>query len=118
MIDAGTRKIVENIAIGEHTDDVMGSPDGRVFYVGAQDDMRSPFGYQNNESGKVMAFDSRTFAPLWSVALDGSPNHLSRSPDGKRIYVPLYNRQWIVVLNAEDGSIEQWWPATIGNHAT
>jgi len=118
VIDAGTRKIVKNIAIGEHTDDVMGSPDGRVFYVGAQDDMRSPFGYQNNESGKVMAFDSRSFAPLWSVALDGSPNHLSRSPDGKRIYVPLYNRQWIVVLNAEDGSIEQWWPATIGNHAT
>ena len=65
-----------------------------------------------------MAFDSRTFAPLWSVALDGSPNHVSRSPDGKRIYVPLYTRHWMVVLNAEDGSIEQWWPATIGNHAT
>ena len=120
MIDAGTRKIVKNIAIGEHTDDVMGSPDGRVFYVGAQDDMRSPFGYQNNESGKVMAFDSRTFAPLWSVLVlhGGLPMISPRSPDGKRIYVPLYNRQWIVVLNAEDGSIEQWWPATIGNHAT
>jgi YVTN family beta-propeller protein len=65
-----------------------------------------------------MAFDSRTLAPLWSVALDGSPNHMSRSPDGKHLYVPLYTRQWLVVLNAEDGSIEQWWPATIGNHAT
>jgi YVTN family beta-propeller protein len=43
---------------------------------------------------------------------------MSRSPDGKRIYVPLYTRQWLVVLNAADGSIEQWWPATIGNHAT
>ncbi len=118
VIDVKTRQVVRNIPIGDHTDDVMGSPDGRAFYVGAQDDMRSPFGYQNNESGKVMAFDSRTFAPLWSVALDGSPNHLSRSPDGKRIYVPLYTRQWLVVLNAEDGSIEHWWPATIGNHAT
>ena len=118
VIDTATRKVVRNIAIGEHTDDVMGSPDGRVFYVGAQDDMRSPFGYQNNESGKVMAFDSRSFKPLWSVALDGSPNHISRSPDGKRIYVPLYTRHWMVVLNAEDGSIEHWWPATIGNHAT
>jgi YVTN family beta-propeller protein len=118
VIDVQTRKVVRNIPIGEHTDDVMGSPDGRVFYVGAQDDMRSPFGYQNNESGKVMAFDSRTFAPLWSVALDGSPNHISRSPDGTRIYVPLYTRHWLVVLNAGDGSIEAWWPATIGNHAT
>ncbi|MBM4219394.1 MAG: hypothetical protein FJ171_07105 [Gammaproteobacteria bacterium] len=80
--------------------------------------MRSPFGYQNNESGKVMAFDSATFAPLWSVALDGSPNHLSRSPDGRRIYVPLYTRQWLVVLDAEDGRVVQWWPATLGNHAT
>jgi serine/threonine-protein kinase len=96
----------------------MGSPDGRAIYVGAQDDMRSPFGYQNNESGKVMAFDSQSFEPLWSVALDGSPNHMSRSPDGQRIYVPLYTRQWLVVLNAGDGSIEHWWPATIGNHAT
>ena len=118
VIDPVTRAIVRSIPIGEHTDDVMGSPDGRAFYVGAQDDMRSPFGYQNNESGKVMAFDSRTFEPLWSVALDGSPNHMSRSPDGKRIYVPLYTRQWLVVLNAEDGSIEHWWHATIGNHAT
>ena len=118
VIDPQTREVVRSIPIGEHTDDVMGSPDGRVFYVGAQDDMRSPFGYQNNESGKVMAFDSATFRPLWSIALDGSPNHMSRSPDGKRIYVPLYTRQWLVVLDAEDGSIEQWWPATIGNHAT
>jgi YVTN family beta-propeller protein len=118
VIDAATRKIVRSIGIGEHTDDLMGSPDGSVFYVVAQDDMRSPFGYQNNESGKVMAFDSRTLEPLWSIALDGSPNHISRSPDGKRIYVPLYTRHWMVVLNAGDGSIEQWWPATIGNHVT
>lgn len=118
VIDTATRKVIRSIPIGEHTDDVMGSPDGERFYVAAQDDMRSPFGYQNNESGKVMAFDSRTLAPIWSVALDGSPNHTSRSPDGKHIYVPLYTRQWLVVLNADTGAIEQWWPATIGNHAT
>lgn len=118
LIDTATRKVVRSIPIGEHTDDVMGSPDGGRFYVAAQDDMRSPFGYQNNESGKVMAFDTRTLAPLWSIALDGSPNHASRSPDGKRIYVPLYTRQWLVVLSADTGAIEQWWPATIGNHAT
>jgi YVTN family beta-propeller protein len=118
VIDTATRKVVRNLDIREHTDDVMGSPDGRVFYVVAQDDMRSPFGYQTNESGKVIAFDSATLEPTWSVALDGSPNHTSRSPDGTRIYVPLYTRDWLVVLRAEDGSIEQWWPATIGNHAT
>jgi YVTN family beta-propeller protein len=118
VIDVATRKVVKSIAIREHTDDVMGSPDGRVFYVVAQDDMRSPFGYQTNESGKVMAFDSGTLEPLWSSALDGSPNHTSRSPDGRRIYVPLYTRDWLVVLNAADGRIEEWWPATIGNHAT
>jgi YVTN family beta-propeller protein len=118
VIDPQTREVVRSIPIGEHTDDVMGSPDGRVFYVGAQDDMRSPFGYQNNESGKVMAFDSATFRPLWSIALDGSPNHMSRSPDGRRIYVPLYTRQWLVVLDAGNGEILHWWPATIGNHAT
>ncbi len=118
VIDTDSRKIVRNLEIGEHTDDVMGSPDGSVFYVVAQDDMRSPFGYQNNESGKVMAFDGRSLERLWSVALAGSPNHVSRSPDGKHIYVPLYSRQWMVVLSAKDGSIEQWWPATIGNHVT
>jgi YVTN family beta-propeller protein len=118
VIDPATRRIVRSIPIGDHTDDVLGSPDGRVFYVAAQDDMRSPFGYQNNESGKVLAFDSRTLEPLWSTALDGSPNHISRSPDGKRIYVPLYTRHWLVVLNAEDGTIDRWWPATIGNHVT
>lgn len=116
VIDTATRKVVRNIPILEHSDDVMGSPDGSVFYVGVQDDMRSPFGYQTNESGKVMAFDARSFEELWSVAVDGSPNHLARSPDGKRIYVPLYTRHWMLVLNAEDGSIDEWWPAMIGNH--
>ena len=118
VIDVATRKVVSNIEIHEHTDDVMGSPDGSAFYVAAQDDMRSPFGYQTNESGKVMAFDSRSLKSVWSVALDGSPNHMSRSPDGKHVYVPLYTRHWMVVLSAADGSIEHWWPATIGNHAT
>jgi YVTN family beta-propeller protein len=118
VVETSTHKVVKSIDIRDHTDDVMGSPDGRVFYVVAQDDMRSPFGYQTNESGKVMAFDSTTLAPIWSVAVDGSPNHISRSPDGKRIYVPLYTRDWLLVLNAADGRIEEWWPATIGNHVT
>ncbi len=118
VIDVTTREVVSSIEIHEHTDDVMGSPDGSAFYVAAQDDMRSPFGYQTNESGKVLAFDSRSLKQLWSVALDGSPNHMARSPDGKHIYVPLYTRHWMVVLRAADGSIEQWWPAVIGNHAT
>ena len=48
VIDTATRKVVRNIPILEHSDDVMGSPDGSVFYVGVQDDMRSPFGYQTN----------------------------------------------------------------------
>jgi YVTN family beta-propeller protein len=118
VIDVATRKVVRNIRIGEHTDDVMGSPDGRRFYVVTQDDMHSPFGYQTNESGKVMAFDGSSLERLWSAPVDGSPNHVSRSPDGRRIYVPLYTRDWIVVLRAGDGSVEQRWPATIGNHVS
>ena len=54
------------------------------------------------------------------VTLGGQSAYLTRYTTviGKRIYVPLYTRDWLVVLDAADGRIEAWWPATIGNHAT
>ena len=74
VIDVGTRKVIRNIAIGEFTDDVMGSPDGSVFYVGAQDDARSPFGHQINESGKVMALTHATRTSNYRIGSKRAPH--------------------------------------------
>ncbi|MBN7797188.1 YncE family protein [Parahaliea mediterranea] len=117
VVDTQARKVVKNIEVRDNTDDVMGSPDGERFYIALQGNDNSPFGHQTNESGKVLAFDTRTKEQLWSLSVDGSPHHLARSPDGKFIYVPMYNRNWILVVNADDGTIASWWPAILGNHS-
>lgn len=116
VVDTQLRKVVKNLPIQGNTDDVMGSPDGSKFYVSVQGMSNSPFGHQANESGMVVAYDTDSKEQLWSLSIDGSPHHLAGSPDGKRLYVPMYNRNWILELDAENGTILSWWPSILGNH--
>ena len=118
VIDADSRKIVRNLEIGEHTDDVMGSPDGSVFYVLRRTTCAAPSATRTTRAARSWP----STAAHWS----GSGRSLSTARPttcrGRRMastsmcrYIPASGWSY---LSAEDGSIEQWWPATIGNHVT
>jgi YVTN family beta-propeller protein len=117
VVDAETFRVVDRIQIGDYTDDVIGSPDGRVAFANAQISSGSPLGWEANDAGKVMAIDTATDKIIWSSSVDGSPHHLAVSPDGARLYVPLFDRNYLEVLDAHNGQFVARWYSTVGNHS-
>lgn len=117
VYDARTFEQVDRIVVGDYTDDVIGSPDGRRAYGNAQIWGGNPVAWNANDAGKVFAMDTRDNSMLWSTFVDGSPHHLAVSPDGRRVYVPLFDRHYLLVLDAETGKIIDRWHALIGNHS-
>jgi DNA-binding beta-propeller fold protein YncE len=116
VVDCETFEIAGHIPIGDYTDDVIGSPDGRFAYGNAQIWSGNPLAPQINDAGKVFAINTKTDQIVWSTFVEGSPHHLAVSPDGSRIYVPLYDRNYLLVLNAKSGQLIERWHTMIGNH--
>ena len=117
VIDAESFKIAGHIPVGDYTDDVIGAPDGKTAYGNAQIWGGNPFSWQFNEAGKVFAIDTATDKIKWSVFVEGSPHHLAVSPDGTRLYVPLFNRFHLLVLDARTGREIERWHSSPGNHS-
>jgi YVTN family beta-propeller protein len=117
VVDAESFQTVDRIPIGDYTDDVIGSPDGRLAFANAQISSGNPLGWEANDAGKIMAIDTATDRIVWSVFVDGSPHHLAVSPDGTRLYVPLFDRAYLLVLDAHTGQQVGRWYSTLGNHS-
>jgi YVTN family beta-propeller protein len=117
VVDAETYQTVGHIPVGDYTDDVIGSADGRLAFANAQISSGNPISWQANEAGKVFAIDTATDKIIWSTFVDGSPHHLAASPDGTRLYVPLFDRNYLLVLDARSGEILQRWHTLSGNHS-
>jgi YVTN family beta-propeller protein len=105
---------VGSIPIADDPDSVASDPAGRVVYVNAVIDMGHPQG--RSHLGKVMAYSTLTEELLWTAALDGEPDHLDVSADGKKIFQPLWDRYYSVVLDAQSGKITDRWWGYVGFH--
>src|SRR5579864_8284401 len=117
VVDAATFQVDGHIPIGDYTDDVIGSPDGRLAFANAQISSGNPLGWEANDAGKIMAIDTASDRIVWSTFVDGSPHHLAVSPDGTRLYVPLFDRAYLLVLDAHTGQQIGRWYSTLGNHS-
>ena len=67
IVDAHTLEKIGRIEIGQPTDDIVGSPDGRFAFGNAMIPSGNPIGYP--DAGKI----------LWTVAIPGMPQHLTAS---------------------------------------
>lgn len=117
VFDAASLTEVKRIPIGDHTDDVIGSPDGRFVYANAGISDNNPLAAPS-EGGKVVGIDTSTNTVVWKTFVDGFPNHLSTSKDGRRLYVPIINRSRLDVIDTATGRVVDRWFATPGHHST
>ena len=85
VLDPASGKILKEIAVGLHPNDIVKSPDGKFVYVANA----------NSDNVSVIATGTETVTETISVRLmktaknfvGDSPNGLAVSPDGKRLYV-------------------------------
>lgn len=116
VIDALSFKPVTAISIGGYTDDVIGRPDGTMVFTNVMMENRGPLGRTFVEGGQIYGVDTGTHKIVWETFVDGLPNHMAVSANGKDLYVTLADRSWVMVLDTTTGQIKNRWPSVIGNH--
>ena len=116
VISVPRLEVVDTIEIGLYPDDVIASKDGKLVYANRVQSSGHPLSKHIGESGEVMAIDSATDRVLWRAGVAGWPQHLALAPDGRRLFVPLYDHPRIDVVDTERHEVVDRLPAALGSH--
>jgi len=82
-------------------DDVVATPDGEILMANVQIDADPAA--QSATGGIVVAVSTRTGARLWTSTMPGNPHHITVSADGRELYVPIYEQQYLLILDTRTG---------------
>lgn len=74
-------------------DDVIATPGGRILYVSRP---------QNRD---IAAFDTATEKLLWTIPMNGKPDHFTVSPDGRHLFVSINSERYAVAVDTETRKI-------------
>jgi len=118
VISIPDHEVVSTIDVGKYPDDVAASNDGRVIYVNRVESMRHPLSKRAGESGEVLAISTETEQILWRVQIDGWPHHMTVSADDRWLFVPLYDRMYVAVVDTQQREVVAHMPAAMGSHGT
>jgi YVTN family beta-propeller protein len=116
VVDAHTLEKIGRIEIGQPTDDIVGSPDGRFAFGNAMIPSGNPIGYP--DAGFVYCISTATNKILWTVAIPGMPQHLTASRDGRRLFVPAFDKNYVYVVDTAAARIVDTWFGALGNHGS
>lgn len=118
VIDVPGHNVVSTIKLGKYLDDVAASSDGRVVYANRVNSLGIPLAKRMGESGEVIAVSTETEEILWRAPVNGWPHHMTLSADDKLLYVPLYDRPWMEVVDTEQGEVVGKFFIGFGGHGT
>jgi len=116
IVDAHTLEEVGRVEIGQPTDDIVGSPDGKFAFGNAVIPSGNPIGYP--DAGIVYCIGTATNKILWTVGIPGMPQHLTVSKDGRRLFVPAFDKNYVYVVDTAAGRIVDTWFGALGNHGS
>lgn len=123
VFDMRTKDLVTTIPMeGEvnglkiQPDSFGGSPTEPLVYATRFPDAGDPG--RIKEQGEVIAIDARDHSIVWSMQVSGQPNHLCVAPDGKRVFVPIRDRNYVEVIDVESQEVVGQAPCGWGPHGT
>lgn len=103
VISVPDHKLVSRIPVGANLDDVVGTADGKTILVGRAVEKNHSWGIP--EAGEIIAIDTGTEKVKWRLPIEkGWPHHLAVSKAG-RLYVPLFDRAFLEVVDVNSGKI-------------
>jgi DNA-binding beta-propeller fold protein YncE len=110
--------VESTIEVGKYPDDVAASADGRVIYVNRVESMGHPLSKRAGRSGEVLAISTETEEVLWRVAIEGWPHHMTVSADDRWLFVPMFDRMYLAVVDIARRQVVGQLPAPLGSHGT
>jgi YVTN family beta-propeller protein len=117
VIDIPGHTVVSTIKVGGYLDDVVGSHDGKVLYTNTTRGIGLP-GSHAGESSEIVAISTETEHILWRTTLNGWAHHLTLSQDDRLLFVPLFDRVWMEVIDTQQHRVIKRLPIGYGGHGT
>jgi len=117
VIDIPGHTVVSTIKVGPYLDDVVASGDGKILYTNRTESL----GLQEKrvgELGEIIAISTETEQLLWRTPVSGWPHHLTLSQDDRLLYVPLFDRFWMEVVDTGQHKVVKRFPIGYGGHGT
>jgi YVTN family beta-propeller protein len=118
VIDIPGHTVVSTIKLGTYLDDVTASRDGKILYANRVNSLGLSEAKQVGESGEIIAISTETEQVLWRTPVHGWPNHLTLSADERLLYVPLYDRNWMEIVDTRRHEVVDRFPIGLGGHGT
>jgi DNA-binding beta-propeller fold protein YncE len=112
------RVTVDDEPMAMQVDSLWPSPDGSLMYVSRYP---APLGKDKGDArlpGDLVAIRTDTHETVWRLPVSGQPNHISASPDGRRVYVPIRDRNYVEVVDVERVASIARVPCGWGPHGT
>lgn len=110
--------VVDGGQMAMQVDSLWTSPDQRTVYASRYP---APLGRGRGEmrlSGDLVALDTATNEIAWKVPLSSQPNHISASPDGRHVYVPIRDRNYVEVIDTSERRAVARVPCGWGPHGS
>lgn len=118
VIDLPGHTVVSTIKLGAYLDDVAASSDGTVLYANRVNSAGNAQAKRAGESGEVIAVSTETERIQWRAPVHGWPHHMTLSADDRFVYVPLFDRPWMEIVDTQKHAVvKQFWIG-FGGHGT
>ena len=119
VIDIATRAIVDTIPIGDHPDDVISTNAGDMLYLSIiKGHVESDNVEHIDDPGDVVAVDARTHEVRWRLPMPGAPHHPTLSTDDHYLFQPIFNTNFLAVVDLQERAIVARVPVGYGSHGT
>jgi YVTN family beta-propeller protein len=117
VIDIPGHSVVSTIKVGKYLDDVCASRDGKVLYTNRAASAGLP-GSHAGEASEIVAISTKTEQILWRTPVNGWAHHLTLSKDDRLLFVPLFDRLWMEVVDTQKRKVVKRFPIGYGGHGT
>jgi len=79
-------------------DDLVATPEGRLLYV------------SRPQSRDIAVFDTATEKLLWTIPVNGKPDHFTMSPDGRHLFLSINSERFASVIDTETRRVTATFP--------
>src|SRR5687767_1171819 len=119
VIDIATREVVESIPIGHHPDDVISTKNGDTLYLSVLHGHVESHNMQHiDDPGEVVAINAADHSHKWTLTVSGQPHHPTLSADDRLLFQPIFNTNYLEVIDTQEVASIAKVPVGYGSHGT
>lgn len=119
VVDIASRQVIDTIQIGDHPDDVISNRAGDRLYLSViKGHHEEPNQDQVEDPGEVVCVDAHTHDILWCLPVSGTPHHPTLSADDRLLFQPIFNTNYLEVIDVDAPATIKKIPVGRGSHGT